>query len=235
MKTRFFSFGCSYTHFNTLTWADYLGENFDEYYNFGRGGASNTFIMNRLVEANEHFVFDSKSDLVVVMLTGFNRFSWINDLKNLPTWETCGDLYLNLHLNKDYAYTKDFLENMWSGKMAVYMSWIATKVIKLILKSNNINHKILMSLDNKTYIENHNLFSIDSIGVNYVNDIYNTLDSKESFEEFRKRKQFDTQEHPSPDQHFNFAYEHFPELMTKLPKKTIKPIERNSINLCYYG
>lgn len=239
MKTRFFSFGCSYTNFNSLTWADYLGQNFDEYYNFGKSGASNTYIMNKFIEINSHFNFDSNTDLVVVMLTGFNRFNWINDLGTAPEWECHGDIDLWLQTqdcHEKYPYVKGFIQNMWNFKMAIYTSWIAVKTIKTILTSNNINHKILTAFDYASYIPISNIINIDSISINYIKDICSIIDVKESVNEFRKRKNFNTNNHPTPDQHFNFAYEYFPESMTKLPTKiTNISVKRNSVNLPCYG
>jgi hypothetical protein len=54
---RCFSFGCSYTNHCWVTWADFVGSNFDIYINFGRGGASNTFIMNQVFEQNDSIHF----------------------------------------------------------------------------------------------------------------------------------------------------------------------------------
>ena len=41
IKKRFFAFGCSYTHWNlNPTWADFIGINFEEYYNLEKKIAS---------------------------------------------------------------------------------------------------------------------------------------------------------------------------------------------------
>ena len=48
-KSRFFAFGCSYTNWiHNPTWADFIGINYNKYYNFGRPGASNTYIMQKI-------------------------------------------------------------------------------------------------------------------------------------------------------------------------------------------
>lgn len=45
---RFFAIGCSYTNYNWPTWADWLGGEFDEYYNFGKSGVGNRYIGSML-------------------------------------------------------------------------------------------------------------------------------------------------------------------------------------------
>ena len=61
---RFFAFGCSYTSYSYATWADLIGIHFKEYYNYGRAGCSNAYIMNRVVEANEMYQFNPETDYV---------------------------------------------------------------------------------------------------------------------------------------------------------------------------
>ena len=68
MKKRLFAFGCSYTLYSYPTWVDFIGINFEEHYNYGRSGASNTFIMNRIIEANDQFKFNPDTDLILIML-----------------------------------------------------------------------------------------------------------------------------------------------------------------------
>jgi hypothetical protein len=123
--SRFFAFGCSYTLYSWATWADFVGANFDEYYNYGRSGCSNTYIMNRVIEADVKFNFNN-NDVVMIMLTGLNRFSY------LPIdgdWATQGDLPSYLYHTKDKKI-EWFLKNMWSESFAVYSSWTATTAIK---------------------------------------------------------------------------------------------------------
>ena len=73
---RFFAFGCSFTKYKWPTWADILGTKFEEYYNFGRGGACNTYIMNKFIEADTKYKFNWETDYIVIMFTNFNRFSY---------------------------------------------------------------------------------------------------------------------------------------------------------------
>jgi hypothetical protein len=226
MKKRLFAFGCSYTLYCYPTWADFIGINFDEHYNYGRSGASNTYIMNKVIEANEQFKFNSATDLVVVMLTGFGRFSYMNN----GQWITDGDLLSN------FAHTKNpnigkLIDVMWSEEWIVYQSWIAAKTIKSVLTLNNIPHKILMGIDNKEYGNTSN-----SVQVAQVQDIYNILDFKKTLDEWRTDSAEnndspiwqDTKRpdgHPSMRSHLKFAQDHFPELITNQSKEMLDQSE----------
>jgi len=218
MKRRFFAFGCSYTLYCYPSWADFIGVNFDEHYNYGRSGASNTFIMNKMIEADEKFNFNPETDLVMVMLTGIGRFSYMHNSQ----WITEGDLLSN------FAYTKNpkvkkIIDTIWNEEWIVYQSWIASKVIKKLLTAKNIKHKILMSTDNQAYLnENAN---IEKTQITQVKEIYDLLDVKKPFaawttESTENRDTLfwkDTNKedgHPSMRSHFKFVKDHFPELIT---------------------
>lgn len=231
MKKRFFAFGCSYTNFNYLTWADYVGVNFDEYYNLGQGGASNTFIMNRVIEVDRYYDFDPETDTVYVMLSGIGRFSWLKNNK----WETPGDLNGWIKHSKDdpnYLSVKSFTENLWNDDWAVHMSWIAAVAIKKLLSIKNIPHKLLMGLDNSHYIQHRNMLNLNSISADKAKDIYDMLSIKESLEEFRKTvEESDGHGHPSASMHLLYATKHFPELITDRSRSLInKPVYRSLIH-----
>lgn len=71
---RVFAFGCSFTGYKYPTWATIMGKHVAqaEFYNLGRSGGGNTFIANRLTEANRVFKF-CETDLVMVMWSTFCR------------------------------------------------------------------------------------------------------------------------------------------------------------------
>lgn len=226
MKKRLFAFGCSYTLYSYPTWADFIGINFEEYYNYGRSGASNTFIMNRIIEANDRFKFNPDTDLILIMLTGFGRFSYMKD----QHWITEGDLLSN------FAHTKNpkvgnLIDAIWSEEWIVYQSWIAAKVIKNMLASNNIPHKILMGIDNRAYANTSN-----DEQAQQVKYIYDILDFKKTLDEWKTDsiENSDTpiwldinrpDGHPSMRAHLKFARDHFPELVTDRSKEVLDQSE----------
>ncbi len=246
--SRFFAFGCSYTRYSFATWADYVGANFDEYCNYGRGGCSNTFIMNRFIEANEVHNINS-NDYVIVMVTGFGRFSYMPKMtpdKKVPEWVTNGDLY------EYYTHTRDkkiegFLEHMYSDDWAVYMSWIAIKTIKQMLDAKNIPHKFLMSMDNRHYLETDGSkwgkkYKINQLSVNRAQDIYTMLDDKQSFDEWKGERYVDkdytiwTEEnnrsdhHPTQKMHYEYLKDKLPEFSTDKSLKAFNKVEKIFIN-----
>lgn len=229
MSKRFFAFGCSYTRYAFATWADYIGVNFDEYYNYGRGGASNTYIMNKFIEANEYFKFNS-NDCVMIMVSGIGRFSYAPKASDCSLeWNTPGDLYENYRATKS-PILKPFIENMYSEDWAVYSSWIAIKAIKAILTANNVPHKFLMAIDNRNYLDidgskwgRHHPITLNKL----TKEIYDLLDVKESLDEWMEKKNFDDKDytcwklennridtHPTQRMHYDFVSETFPEFIT---------------------
>lgn len=87
---RFFAFGCSFTGYFWPTWADVLATEMPntEYYNLGKCGAGNMFIIQRLLEANAKFKFN-EHDLIIVMWTTFCREDrYVNGY-----WHTPGNIF----------------------------------------------------------------------------------------------------------------------------------------------
>jgi hypothetical protein len=239
MIKRFFAFGCSYTQYSYATWADFVGCNFDEYYNYGRGGASNSFIMNRVVECDEIFKFNSETDTVIVMLSGFGRFSYLN-----KKWFTDGDLYSYYNNTKD-SKIKGFLEHMWSEESAIYNSWIAAKTIKTVLK--DIPHKLFMAIDNRNYFEMDGSKwgreqTIRPHAIEKTKSIYSMLDDAESLDEWMSRKyvrddyyiwkeegnRFDG--HPTQKMHFDFIKDKIPEYLTAKSQNLFNQVEEMFID-----
>lgn len=238
MTSRCFAFGCSYTHYAYATWADYVGSNFDVYHNYARPGASNTFIMNKFIEANERYSFNRDSDYVLIMLTGFGRFSYI---KEDNTWVNNGDLYSYYNNTKDEKVGW-FLKNIWNDHYAVYMSWIAAKTIKNILQTKNIPHKILMGIDNTSYLKDNISscgynYNLNKDGINLANEIYELVDNKQSYDEWMRNIDYENKHpiwkdennrldgHPSQSLHYKYFKEHFPEFVTDKSQKLYDLVE----------
>lgn len=146
MKTRFFAFGCSFTLYSTPTWADFIGINFDEYYNFAVSGGSNTLILYNFIKALDKYKFNKEQDYIAIMFTSHGRYSYF-----LNEWTTHGDVLLGYHHTNDekYAY---FRKNLWSKDFGVLQSWVAVKTIKEFLITYGIKHKfVLMDRDENTF------------------------------------------------------------------------------------
>lgn len=238
--SRLFTFGCSYTRYSYATWADLIGVNYDEFYNFGCGGASNTYIMNRFIEANNMFNI-SNDDTVIVMLTGIGRFSYYDRTK---TWRTQGDMF-EYHYNTKDPIIREFVTNMYSEDWGIYSAWIAANTIKSLLTAKNVKHKILMGIDNRNYLREDGCKwrHDDTITqIEKTKQIYELLDVKETLDEWMTRQKFARSEfvlwqnnnqldgHPTMKMHSLFAKEHLSEFYTDKSDEFLNQAQEHFVN-----
>lgn len=109
---RFFAFGCSFTSWHWITWADIIGREFGEgrYNNLGMCASGNEFAFHRLTEAHARFNI-TKKDLVVICWTNFSREDrWIDG------WKLHGNVF------SQEFYDKHFLEKYFDLKGALIKS-----------------------------------------------------------------------------------------------------------------
>jgi hypothetical protein len=227
-KKRFFAFGCSYTCHITGTWADYIGSNFEEYYNFARGGACNTFILNKFIEADAKYKFDRDTDYIVVMFTNFNRFSYYDKVG----WKLQGSVYQN------ETYPKQFRDEMWSEDWGIYNSWISISTIKQMLGYKGIENKLLLAMDSLYYKESPFDDTLtNALSVRFVDNIYNKLSDSESLDSWKERKYVYPDDyylykkenfkdaHPTQKMHYEFMIDKFPQFDTEKSKETFEFLE----------
>ena len=203
MKSRFFAFGCSLTNYIWPTWADIVGANFDEFFNFGRGGASNFYILSKLLEADQQFDLNPETDTVIVMTTGINRYSFLEDDR---TWCTEGDVSENVPITP------------WNNDWAIYQSWVAITAMKTLLKEKNIKHLFLTGLNFDHYIETPTLFNIGQWSIDRLKQIKSICKTKSALYPLavpRVGPQRITDGHPFPAEHLDFVTNTFPEYITE--------------------
>jgi hypothetical protein len=232
-KSRFLAFGCSYTNWKySPTWADFIGINYDKYYNFGKPGASNTYIMQKLIEADTICNLNSETDFVMVALTGFGRFTYLTmpEPKQVGysyNWETHGDI---LFQNEGHpTIAKLIRDKIYNFPWAAYDSWMAVTIIKQLLTLKGIEHKIIMALDNSHYVnEAYTLelnYKFDNIGhiVPKIKDIYNMLDTDISIGNYREENMGaegtlypndNPGNHPSKEVYYDYCMKYLPELLS---------------------
>lgn len=171
------------------------------------------FILHSFMQADAKFRFQADSDRVLVMLTGFNRFSWLaNDGQD---WHTHGDLDTwaeSQDARENYPWVQPFRDRMWSAKMAVQQSWLAARTMKQSLVDRGCPHTLLMSLDNSHYVTDGEILGLSSQEIEQAKEIYQLLDYKESFDQFRIRQGYSLDLHPGTKEHQAFAQAVFPEL-----------------------
>jgi hypothetical protein len=219
MKKRFFAFGCSLTKHNWSTWADVVALNFPESMNFGIGGASNQYIFDKFLEADLKYKFNPETDVVGVMLTGVNRFSW---KLRYNLWRTNGDIQhiLDQPDNPAYPAIKQFTDKMWNHNWAVHNTWIAAASIQNILKNRNIDHFILKGIDFDHYQQDYKLFGLDNEALRNIREVDSITLNKLALESlyletgavaayFKKEDQHDG--HPHPATHLEFVKQYLPQ------------------------
>lgn len=123
---RFFAFGCSFTNYAWPTWADFIGRNVGEYYNFGNSGSGNMAIFQQFIQANKKYNF-TKDDLVIIMWSNTTREDRYIDgcWRGVGNLETQGE---NPYMVKDFVidYRGMFMRDIG------YISAVKTILDKLL-------------------------------------------------------------------------------------------------------
>lgn len=112
MTKRFFAFGCSFTKYAFLTWADCvayaLSKQGYECYNYGNPGAGNRQILSNMVKADSVHNF-TDDDVIMVLWSGWNREDRYVERNNRGLqWASVGSVHNN------GLYDERFLERYWS-------------------------------------------------------------------------------------------------------------------------
>ena len=103
-KGRLFTFGCSFTHWNWPTWADLLGQEFEEHYNYATAGAGNLYIACNLAETiARHDI--NKNDTVMIMWSNSTR-----EDRYVNSWVCPGNIH-SYPETKENPYSKKFIRD----------------------------------------------------------------------------------------------------------------------------
>jgi len=129
---RFFAFGCSFTRYEWITWADIIAYHIKESYNYGRSGGGNSYIFYSLVEANKKHKF-TKDDLVMVMWTNTAR----EDRYVNGEWLTPGNIY-----TQDF-YPKSFIKEFSCTRGYFLRDMLNIESAKIILNSTECDWDFL--------------------------------------------------------------------------------------------
>lgn len=97
---RIFAFGCSFTSWYYPTWANIIHQCIPDVsmFNFGQGGAGNSFISNRMTQANRTYNF-CETDLVMVMWSTLCREDRYYDHR----WRTVGNVFSQTEYKEDFV------------------------------------------------------------------------------------------------------------------------------------
>ena len=204
---RFFAFGCSFTNYAWPTWADYIGRNVGEYYNFGASGSGNMAIFQQFIQAHKKYNF-TKDDLVVIMWTNTTREDRYIDggWRGLGNLETQGNNKYNI---KNYVidYRGMFMRDIG------YISAVKAILTKLrcdwdFLQMVNISYHDIgwepESGDHSNRLSDLRVFFDDELSC-MKTSFFDLLGGWDSFEhaKFKEGKYETVDYHPTPEIHMN--------------------------------
>ena len=227
---RFFAFGCSFTYYNWMTWADIIGSEITEYYNYGKPGSGNGYIFASIVEANIRHKFN-EDDLVIVMWSGIDREDrYING-----SWKAAGCVYHSIDNFYDNQFNKKYSDDR--GYLIRDMNYICA-IDKLL---DNIPHHFLSMMpltkvtefDDKTgdsdvyeyYKEILSKVKPSIFEVIYNNDWNNRQKVKKKMGMFK----YETDFHPTPKLHLEYLEKSFPDLEISTDTINLVNIQEDSI------
>lgn len=116
-KTKYLSFGCSYTEYGYPTYASFLGQHFDIRENLGMCGAGNRYIFHKLIATlkilDKADVKFTENDLITIQWSGLPREDKI--LTGATRYPTCGyigsqNTYSEKYVRKYFSIEQNFLE-----------------------------------------------------------------------------------------------------------------------------
>lgn len=136
--SRLFTFGCSFTNYRWSTWADILGAHYDEYQNWGQGGAGNHYIFNSVMEADQRNQF-APGDTVIV--------SWTNVMRE-DRYSVCWQTYGNMYTTQ--LYNQKFVKSEVSERGNLIRDLAFIKAVKVLLQHKGV-HWYFTSMDQTTW------------------------------------------------------------------------------------
>jgi hypothetical protein len=98
LKGRLFTFGCSFTNYRWSTWADILGYEYKEFYNWGQSAAGNHYIFNSIIEADQRNQFGPDDTVIVCWTNAMREDRYVKN-----RWITTGNIMTSP------MYTKEFI------------------------------------------------------------------------------------------------------------------------------
>jgi len=114
---RLITFGCSLTRYHWPTWADILGQSYEEFYNWANRGAGNRQIFERFSEAVATMNLSSR-DTIIIQWTDIHRFDQHIWDKQLPeSWYPGGNVFTDTGADPLKAFVINKIWNEQSFEM----------------------------------------------------------------------------------------------------------------------
>jgi|DEB0MinimDraft_10_1074344.scaffolds.fasta_scaffold05348_4 hypothetical protein len=226
---RLFTFGCSFTNYSWLTWADILAHELDcEYYNFGQAGSGNVYISNMVCQADQHFNFNEE-DLVIVCWSGIQR----EDRYKADRWFNAGNIYYNDNKLWSVRFAKVIADDCH-----FLMRDLATiKLIHNLLKDKTQFHFLAMDTIKKSKglkmnrTSFHKLFKLYNNIFDYIEPSFEeVLWGGSSWNRISVHKHY-TDNHPTPGEHFEYLTKVFDYKFSDETKSKIVKLNTMYLNL----
>ena len=200
--SRLFTFGCSFTNYRWSTWADILGQNYNEYQNWGQSGAGNHYIFNSVMEADQRHCFGS-GDTVIVCWTSIHREDRYTD-----RWQTLG----NIHYTD--IYSKEYKQSI-TDRGCLIRDIAMIKAVKTMLEQRNVEWKFF-SVHNMLARDLWDGSIVDADVCNLYRDVFESVGP--SFREtlFPEAWPDRADPHPTPSEHLLFLDKAMPGSVTDL-------------------
>lgn len=154
---RLFTFGCSFTKYKWLTWADLLAPHYNEFQNWGEAGAGNHYMFNSIMECDQRHKF-TPDDTVIVCWTNVMREDRYIDGRG---WITLGNIMTTP------IYTKEFVTDVVTERGNILRDIAFIKSVLYFLEHKHVTWKFLSMCPFLT------IDPWDSRSMNHSNDIYN--------------------------------------------------------------
>jgi hypothetical protein len=209
---RLFTFGCSYTNYAWPTWADFIGTQYEHYENWGQPGAGNYFITSRLLECHQVNKI-TKEDVVLVMLSSFTRYDFIN---KESVFVTSGNIYSQKYIKKN------FFERYWSEEFGFHVTWFCLNSIINLLENIGCKYKIMTGFTLKKRELDYYMFDDRDRprvknGLEFIDDVLPDVNMKDFAESLKdageKYYEFKigVDNHPTINMHYEWVRNFLPE------------------------
>lgn len=211
--SRLFTFGCSFTQYNWITWADIIGKLFDHYENNGANGAGNFYIFNSLL----HNIVENNinsNDTVMIMWTNVTREDrFING-----AWTCAGNIFTQNVFDENFV--KKYVDIRGCYERDIPLIHAA----KLILDGIGCNYHFMSMVDidnsdqyTKQEIKNEDVshlfqkfkLTLDIFKPSVHKVIYNYDYNSRPIPGLKKRDRVD--KHPLPLEHLEYINKVLPE------------------------
>ena len=169
MKSRLFTFGCSFTKYHWPTWADILSQEYDEFQNWAQAGCGNHFVLYSLIECIQRNKITA-DDTVAIMWTGITREDRYVDKQ----WKPLGSVFL-----EETSYPREYVENFTDPTGYLITNLAVVESCKRILDSIGCQYYFLSMVPLHSFVETKRIrfFNLFPTLEQNVIDLYSGLKS----------------------------------------------------------